>query len=198
VGPGSGPPVGEGDGDSVGDSDGDGEGVSEGDSEGEGDSDGDGDSEGDGDSDGEGDSDGDGDSEGEGEGVSDGEGDGVWDGDGLGLGDLEDVGFGVGVKPVPPKNVEIDPKNPPGSTSLVADWPETSDERESELPGPLGRGAAGETEGAGDGVDPVWTAPARATTWWSGHVATATPMPTTSTAAAPNFIQGKLERSPHQ
>jgi hypothetical protein len=29
-------------------------------------------------------------------------------------------------------------------------------------------------------------------------VATATPMAMTSTAAAPNFIQEKLDRSPHQ
>ena len=60
-----------------------------------------------------------------------------------------------------------------------------------------------ELEGERDGMPPSdepseLIAPALATTWWSGQVAAATPIASTITAAAPNRIQEKADRSPHQ
>jgi hypothetical protein len=62
--------------------------------------------------------------------------------------------------------------------------------------------APGVLEGERDGMPPDEPSeliePALATTWWSGQVAAATPIASTITAAAPNRIQEKADRSPHQ
>jgi hypothetical protein len=185
-----------GDGDGVSDSVGVGEGVS--DSVGVGDGVSDSVGVGDGVSDSVGVGDGVSDSVGDGEGVSDSVGDGDGEGVvGVGVGVLVGFGEGFGSGGNPPTpNLGMDPEKVGGSALLIAACPETWDERARELPGPLGTPVEGDREGPFAEGEPASSPPAA--TWWFGHVVTATPIPRTRMAAAPNFIHGKLDRSPHQ